>query len=114
MCVKLFPDPPPLSVTSRPSGVAGGTGRLQFPLLLSCETLLWLSVRGGDFRDFCLGRGRKFVAGKNDERSIIISKSVFFFSSSPSSSLRPPRDSRDSSWLWKHGGSLLKSFIEQC
>lgn len=79
MCVKLFPDPPPLSVTSRPSGVAGGTGRLQFPLLLSCETLLWLSVRGGDFRDFCLGRGRKFVAGKNDERSIIISKSVFFF-----------------------------------
>lgn len=67
MCVKLFPDPPPLSVTSRPSGVAGGTGRLQFPLLLSCETLLWLSVRGG-------GTSEIFVWG--EEGSLLQEKTM--------------------------------------
>ena len=65
VCVKLFPDPPPLSVTSRPSGVAGGTGRLQ---LLSCETLLWLSVRGGG------GTSEVFVWG--EEGSLLQEKTM--------------------------------------
>ena len=62
VCVKLSPDPL-RDVTALRCG--RGTGKLLLLLLLSCEALLWLSVRReGRLQRFCLGRGGSLLQEK--------------------------------------------------